>query len=86
MAAVGMGTIGLRLAFLCQLLEQLLRQDFSRRRANLFALAAHASGDGQDLSCNPVGSPMRRAVNLAGHSVARWIIVHGAITASGKNR
>ena len=86
MVAVGMETIGLRLAFLHQIPEQLLCQDLGRRRANLFALAAHAGGDGQDLSCNPIGSLIRLAINLAGDPMARWILVHRVITFGDRKR
>src|ERR1035437_6867942 len=76
----------LRLAFLHQCPEQLLCQCLRRRRANLLALAALARGDGEDFPCHPVGSPIRLAINLANYRVARWFLVHGAITSSNKNR
>lgn len=70
MVAAGMGTIGLCLTFLRELLQQLLGQILGRRRANLSALAALARGDGEDLAGDPVGSWMRLAVNLAGYGAA----------------
>ena len=74
------------LPFFHQIPEQLLCQDLSRRRADLFALAAHAGGDHQDLSGDPIVSSVRLAINLAGYWVVRRIMTHSAITSSDKNR
>ncbi|MEK7436655.1 MAG: hypothetical protein AAB150_07215 [Pseudomonadota bacterium] len=61
-----------------------MSQDFRRHRANLSALAAHAGGDGHDLSGDPVGSPVRPSINLADNRVATRSFVHGVITADDK--
>jgi hypothetical protein len=48
-------------------LQQLLGQGLSRLRADLFALAAHARGDGEDLSGDRVVALVRLAVDLGGY-------------------
>ena len=69
----------LRLTFLRELLQQLLSQSLGRRRANLSALAALARGDGEDLAGDPVVAFVRLAIDLAGHGVARWGLLHRCI-------
>ena len=66
----------LGLAFFRQLLEQLFRQDLSWYSADLGTLAAQAGGYSQDPACDPEGSPMQLAVDLAGYRIARRIPVH----------
>lgn len=65
----------LRLAFLCQMREQLPCQGLGRRGADLPALAAHTRRDGQDLPGYPVSSPVLLAIKLAGDAVAWWVLV-----------
>jgi len=72
----------LRLPSLHQFKQQLFGQGFGLHRADLFALATQAIGNGEDLPRHPVGALVRLAIDLDSEQVAGWRVngdVHGAI-------